>query len=167
MKYKNKPTGNYRSGLEKICGEELLKAGLDFKYEAERFTILDKFKYPSWERVSRKGKKVFMEVYNVSKITYTYDFSGNYKGIDWIIETKGKRTSTFNNKWKLFKQRLSEENRNVLLLMPSTKYEILQSIKLIKEYAVTKEKEIATSSKSYRTRTESHKVKNRRRKKAV
>lgn len=135
MKYKNRPTGKYKSVLEKICSEELQKAGLEFKYEPERFVILDKFNYPSWEKVSRKGKKVFIEIDNVSKITYAYDFAGNYKGIDWIIETKGKRTSTFNNKWKFFKRKLRDANKKVLLFLPSTKGEILQSIQIIKEHA--------------------------------
>lgn len=135
MKYKNRPIGKYKSVLEKICSEELEKAGLEYAYEPERFVILDKFNYPSWEKVSRKGKKVFIEINNVSKITYAYDFAGNYKGIDWVIETKGKRTSTFNNKWKFFKRKLKDSDKEVMLFLPSNKNEILQSIKIIKEHA--------------------------------
>ena len=162
MKYKNRPIGKYKSVLEKICSEELEKAGLEYAYEPERFIILDKFNYPSWEKVSRKGKKVFIEINNVSKITYAYDFAGNYKGIDWVIETKGKRTSTFNNKWKFFKRKLKDSNKDVLLFLPSTKSEILQSIQIIKDHAEKSTKIKPTASP--------HKVvkrKSRRRQKKV
>lgn len=138
-KYKNKPIGKFKSALEKLCDEELKKAGLSHAYEKTRHILQNKLSYPSWEKVSRKGKKVYILIENVSRITYTPDFSGTYKGVDWIIETKGKRTSTFNIKWKMFKRLLNEENQNILLFQPSNKTEILESIKIIKDHAEAKE----------------------------
>lgn len=139
-KYGNKPTGRFKSTLEKVCQDELKKAGLPFAYEKTRHILQDKLTYPSWEKVSRKGKKVFIMVDNVSKITYNPDFSGTYNGVDWIIETKGKRTSTFNVKWKMFKKLLSESNKDIMLFMPSNKTEILESIKQIKEHGERKKR---------------------------
>ena len=140
-KYKNKPQGKYKSTLEKICDEELTKAGLSHSYEKTRHILQDKLSYPSWEKVSRQGKKVYIPIENVSKISYTPDFSGKYNGVNWIIETKGKRTSTFNIKWKMFKKLLDDSNEDVLLFMPSNKSEILKSIETIKKYGETRKQQ--------------------------
>lgn len=149
-KYGNKPTGKFKSTLEKICDEELRKAGISHSYEKTRYVLQEGLSYPSWEKVSRKGKKVFIPVENASKITYTPDFSGIFKGVQWIIETKGKRTSTFNIKWKMFKKLLENNNQKVLLFMPSNKSEILRSIEIIKnyEYKTSRKKRSYKSNKS-------------------
>jgi hypothetical protein len=135
-KHKNKPTTydgiRFRSGLEVVCYKLLKKHKIPFKYEKVKYTLTPTFKYevPSYEIVTRNKKKVFTKQYDtVPKITYTPDFVGD----NWIIETKGQRTATFNVKWKLFKKYLSEAGMQYHLFMPSNEAEILQSINMIKK----------------------------------
>lgn len=50
------------------------------------------------------------------------------------------RTPDFNIKWKLYKKYLEEHHLDYLLLMPTNKKEILESIELIKQLQNEKER---------------------------
>jgi len=89
--------------------------------------LLDKFQYPilCYERV---GKVFKQQSIHIRKMTYTPDFVGKR----WIIETKGKKTPEFMQKWKLFKKHLLNNKLKFVLFMPTNKREILTSIQVIK-----------------------------------
>jgi hypothetical protein len=135
MKFKNTPTSvgtkKYKSKLEATCHELLTEAGIPFEYEPITYNLLSSFKYemPSYEKIKRKGKKVFTEQRpHIRAITYTPDFVGS----NWIIETKGYETEKFKVQWKLFKKLLKDTNKKVYLFKPTNKTEIKESIQIIK-----------------------------------
>lgn len=124
-KFNNKIVNKYRSKLEEHCAWALTEHGIAFEYEPIAFEIFPGFKYPntSWEKVGKK----FTDQRTVRKITYTPDFVGT----NWIIETKGVRTESFNLKWKMFKQYLIEHDLHYDLYAPSNKKEIQLVINFI------------------------------------
>jgi hypothetical protein len=130
-KYKNKPSGKYRSKLELMAASLLADNGIIYYYEPKTVTLLDKFSYNSTERVG----KLFKEVNKIRAITYTPDFVGLF----WIMETKGKKTPDFLLKWKLFKTYLIGKNLYPHLFLPTNKREILVCVENILDVENSKE----------------------------
>ena len=58
----------FKSKLEAYCYEQLTKAGIPFKYEIERFTLVDPFIFTndSFELGKIKSEKVFKKAAKVS-----------------------------------------------------------------------------------------------------
>ena len=117
----------YKSKLEQYCAKVLALNNINFEYEENTFTLLEKFEWPNTS-LERYGKK-FKQVSKCRPITYTPDFVGD----GWIIETKGFKTDVFKLKWKLFKNLLLTKNLNYDLYAPSNQKEVLQVINIIKE----------------------------------
>lgn len=130
----------FRSKLEVHCNEELLKAGLTFEYEPNKYVLIEKLRYPgvSLEVIGKK-RSYKQQREGIAAITYTPDFVGD----TWIIETKGYRTPQFNIKWKLFKKHLSDNKIDVDLYMPTNKTQIKETISKILEKNDTKIREIS------------------------
>ena len=122
---------SFKSRLEVNCYKLLQEAGIEFKYEPTSYEVLGSFlfQHSSFERLSN-GKGDFIDRGNkrVNAITYKPDFVGE----NFIIETKGLRTESFNLRFKLFKQWVQENAKNnVSIYMPQNIAEIKETINLI------------------------------------
>ena len=123
----------FKSKLEKFTYQCLKVAGIPFKYEEDRFILIDKFRYEGEciEKKKSKGKNVFVRSSeNISQATYLPDFTNLEQG--WIIECKGLRTEAFNLRWKLFKNMLAKEKKSYDLYMPGTQKQIMEVIEKLK-----------------------------------
>tara|TARA_R110002020_G_scaffold395804_1_gene605839 strand:- start:2054 stop:2518 length:465 start_codon:yes stop_codon:yes gene_type:complete len=123
----------FKSKLEKFTYQCLKVASIPFKYEEDRFVLVDKFVYKGEciEKKKRKGKNVFLKSSeNISQATYLPDFTNLDQG--WIIECKGLRTEAFNLRWKLFKNMLAKQKKSYDLYMPGTQKQIMEVVNDIK-----------------------------------
>jgi hypothetical protein len=123
----------FKSKLEKFTYQCLKVAGIPFKYEEDRFVLIEKFTYEGEciEKKKRKGKNVFVKSSeNISQATYLPDFTNIDQG--WIIECKGLRTEAFNLRWKLFKNMLAKQKKSYDLYMPGTQKQIMEVIEKLK-----------------------------------
>ena len=123
----------FKSKLEKFTYQCLRVAGIPFKYEEDRFVLIDKFIYKGEciEKKKKKGKNVFIKASgNISQATYLPDFTNLEQG--WIIECKGLRTEAFNLRWKLFKNMLVKQKKSYDLYMPGTQKQIMEVIEKLK-----------------------------------
>ena len=124
----------FKSKLEKFAYQSLKVAGIPFKYEEDRFVLIDKFVYEgdSIEKKKSRGKNVFVHSSkNIPRATYLPDFTNIDQG--WIIECKGLRTEAFNLRWKLFKNMLAKENKSYDLYMPGNHKQIMEVIEILKK----------------------------------
>ena len=140
-KYKNKIVGGYRSKLEEFCAKELKKENIPFEYETLKVVLQEGFTFdnPSFE----KNKNTYsLNSEKIRPITYTPDFIG----ASWIIEVKGRETTDFKIKWKMFKKWLKDNNSTIALFKPTNQKQVLETIKYIK---------YELSSKYLRKRSES------------
>ena len=125
----------FKSKLEAYCYQGLKDSGISFKYEEERFTLVDPFTFnnPSFELGKIKGERVFKKANpNIRAITYLPDFVGEYKNQPFIVETKGLMTDSFPIRWKLFKRHVQANGLNYDLYMPRNRKQIDETINLIK-----------------------------------
>ena len=123
----------FKSKLEKFTYQCLRVAGIPFKYEEDRFVLIDKFIYTGEciEKKKKKGKNVFIKSSeNISQATYLPDFTNLEQG--WIIECKGLRTEAFNLRWKLFKNMLAKQKKSYDLYMPGTQKQIMEVVEKLK-----------------------------------
>lgn len=122
---------NFKSKLEAYCYRKLKENNLLFTYEQIVFDLIPSFDFEkdSYELSKRKGVKVFaLQRTKVRAIQYTPDFVGK----DWIIETKGNPNDAFPIKWKLFKYFLYNNNLDYDLYMPRNQKQIDETIEIIK-----------------------------------
>lgn len=126
-KYKNKIVAGYRSKLEEFCAKELQKENIPFEYETLKVVLQEGFVFdnPSFEK-NKKGYSLNSE--KIRPITYTPDFIGD----SWIIEVKGRETTDFKIKWKMFKKWLKDNNSTIALFKPTNQKQVLETIKHIK-----------------------------------
>jgi len=126
----------YKSGLERNMAILLDKAGITFKYEYEKFSVVEGFHFPlkSFERQANgKGEMINRGEKKVLGISYTPDFIGK----DFIIETKGYANESFPLRWKLFKKMLTDMDsnlENLVIYKPQKISECEQVIELIKKF---------------------------------
>lgn len=135
----------FKSKLEKFTYQCLKVAGIPFKYEEDRFVLIDKFVYEgdSIEKKKSKGKNVFIHSSkNIPRATYLPDFTNTDQG--WIIECKGLRTEAFNLRWKLFKNMLAKEKKSYDLYMPGTQKHIMEVVEILKRKHTRKERHNAS-----------------------
>ena len=130
----------YKSPLEVFTAKQLELAGLPNYYEGWKVPLVEKFTSicPSWEVMEKKDGKVWGEVSrNIRTITYSPDFPSapSLEEIDggWVLEVKGQRMETFNQKWKLFHNYLTEKGVKVTLYMPKSQAQVLWCIQHIKD----------------------------------
>lgn len=125
----------FKSKLEVYCYEQLKAKEIPFKYEEDRFTLIDPFIFTndSYELGRTKGQKVFKNASpNIRAITYLPDFVGEYNNQSFVIETKGLIDSSFSIRWKLYKRYLQANGLNYDLYMPRNRKQIDETINLIK-----------------------------------
>ena len=139
-KYKNKPQGEFASGLERYCFDILRLSGLNFEFQ-KTFILQDSFKRSEeHQKISRlftsvnsltyaKGKKAGKAknvIYqkNVLSLTMRLDFFLEGIDFDVIIDTKGAKTQDWLNKCKILEMKLSKNVKPTLILIPSSQKEI-------------------------------------------
>ena len=128
---------HFKSKLEVMVYETLVKNGMNPKYEPTTYVLWHGFKPQSmlYDRKNKKESGSFhQETDKIIDIKYTPDFIFDYKGITVIIEAKGRANDTFYIKKKLFIS-LLEKMSNTFYFVVRTKKETLEAINIIKEYA--------------------------------
>lgn len=125
-KFFNEPTGKYRSKLEAYAASMLKANKIEFAYEPVSVEVLPAFAFP---RCVERWGKTYKVVDKVKSINYTPDFVGP----NWVIETKGFKTEEFKLRWKLFKKFILENGyQHYYLFMPHSKSEVNSTIKELK-----------------------------------
>lgn len=136
----------FKSKLELFTYNKLLEAGInDFKYEQEKFTLMEPFEFNNdsvemYERTVKgyegNGK---MKLYgpvtnNIRGITYLPDFTCiRDDKTGYVIEVKGYNNDVFPLKWKYFKEHLIKNGYNLTLYKPNNQGNVLKTIEMIKE----------------------------------
>ena len=127
---------HFKSKLEVMVYETLIKEGMNPKYEPTTFVLWKGFK-PTANIYDRKNKSesgsFHQETDKIIDIKYTPDFIFDYKGITVIIEAKGKVNETFPLKKKLFVSLLEKMSKTFYFVV-RTKKETLEAINIIKHY---------------------------------
>lgn len=133
----------FRSRIEAFTYSKLKEVGItDFKYEVERFNLLDAFEYPEdmYEVYTRTRDDIKRTEFGkanptIRNMTYMPDFTciDHATKTGWIIETKGFSTDAFALRYKIFKHYLVSNNYKVSLYKPNTQGNVLKCIEMIKE----------------------------------
>lgn len=127
---------HFKSKLEVMVYETLVKNGMNPKYEPTTFVLWKGFK-PTAKIYDRKNKtesgSFHQETDKIIDIKYTPDFIFDYNGITVIIEAKGKVNETFPLKKKLFISLLEKMSKTFYFVV-RTKKETLEAINIIKNY---------------------------------
>lgn len=128
----------FKSKLECNFYKTIEEEGLDVAYEPMTFTLMSGFN-PTISFWNRNKSKVFREdMRRVRTITYTPDFIVTHKGMEFIIEAKGKENDTYPLKRKMFRKYIETmENPPVAFYEVHSKKELLEVIKKIKSYETT------------------------------
>jgi hypothetical protein len=139
----------FKSKLEKVVYNCLLENGFNVEYEPKQHILIPSFTsdIPFFDKESdsmykkrrdkgdRRPRMLVKKSGNFQKIGYTPDFYFNYKGINIYIEAKGFENDVFYIKKKLFLKYLSENKENAMYFEIYSKAQVVQAIKIIKEYA--------------------------------
>jgi hypothetical protein len=119
---------NYKSRLELYMATKLKENGIDFRYEENRYLLIESFKATSPMFRSLKATNTLRELTDgVRSITYTPDFVGE----GFVIETKGLSTQVFEMRFKLFRKHLKENNIIMDLYIPSNRKQCDEVIQMI------------------------------------
>lgn len=123
----------FKSQLEVVIYKELLRAGFNPKYEERKFVIWEGIKptKPFYNR-DIQTKMLKLDMGKMRDITYTPDFTFEYKNHLVIIEAKGFENDTFPIKKKLFRGLLEKMETSVIYLEVYTKKQLLQAIEILK-----------------------------------
>ena len=111
----------FQSKLEAYCYKQLRDNGILFKYEEDRFTLIEGF-MPNSDSWEFKYKKFVPRCKKVAPITYKPDFT--CPEMSWVIECKGRANESFPLRWKLFKRHLKMTDQTPELYMPHTQKDI-------------------------------------------
>lgn len=124
---------SFKSKLEVVIYKELLRAGFNPKYEERKFVIWEGIKptKPFYNR-DIQTKMLKLDMGKMRDITYTPDFTFEYKNHFIIIEAKGFENDTFPIKKKLFRGLLEKMETSVIYLEVYTKKQLLQAIEILK-----------------------------------
>ena len=122
----------FQSGLELYMYKGLKKAGIQFSYEGESYTLIEATEYKGecFERFTKKSKQLKIRE-AVRKTIYTPDFIGEKER--WIIETKGFAIQPFPLKWKMFKLKMNKRKNPPILFMPKNEKDCDQTVELLIE----------------------------------
>ena len=124
---------SFKSKLEVVIYKELLRAGFNPKYEERKFVIWEGIKptKPFYNR-DIQTKMLKLDMGKMRDITYTPDFTFEYKNHLVIIKKKGFENDTFPIKKKLFRGLLEKMETSVIYLEVYTKKQLLQAIEILK-----------------------------------
>jgi len=122
---------SFKSKLEVYCYKKLKENEIPFEYEPKVYTLFvgNKPNLVSFYDPDKKTKKLRLNNTKVINVTYTPDFVGD----NWVIETKGLKSSTYSIKMKMFREYLENTGNKWYIYEPHSQYQIDEAIKLIKE----------------------------------
>lgn len=143
---------NFKSKLEKMAYTELSLLGLNPQYEPTTFVIWDGFnpitpfydeetksQYLKRKVNDKTPRKLILKNTKIQPIHYTPDLYFKYKNIDIWLEIKGFENDLFYVKKKMFRKYLDDlytsTGQKSMYFEIYTKYQLLQAIEIIKEYA--------------------------------
>lgn len=121
----------FRSGLEVYMYKQLKANNIPFRYEQDKYVIMEKFTCENTCWATNKDGIFTESKPNIRNIEYNPDFVGINQ--EFIVETKGFETPEFKIKYKLFKQYLKDNNIKCTLYMPHNQKECNKVIELILE----------------------------------
>lgn len=139
----------FKSQLEKSIYNTLQQEGFNPQYEPKTFTLWDGFnpitpyydKETPKQRDKRDPKSSIMLTKKSSKVVgirYTPDFYFKYNDLDVYIEAKGIENDVFYIKKKMFVKYLDDklinEGQRSIYFEVYTKKQLLQAIKIIRDY---------------------------------
>ena len=121
---------SFKSRLELHCYKKLKESGIQFQYEPKSYVLhvgnkpnLVKFYDPD----KSNSKCLKLNTTKLTNITYTPDFVGD----NWIIETKGLKTTSYSIKMKILRSILEQSNQEWYIFEPHNNAQIDCAIKLI------------------------------------
>jgi hypothetical protein len=115
---------------------KLLKAyKIDFRYEGEKYILIDGFRFDSSSYEKTATKKYLHDRGNkkILPISYTPDFIDASYPPRFIIECKGNPNERFPLVWKLFKRYIHLKGWDTQLYMPRNQKDCEAVIGLLKE----------------------------------
>lgn len=121
----------FKSRLEASIYKTLKEHGIEASYEKVTFEFVPRLRptVPFFNRI----KKVFgLEMKPLQPITYTPDFTFNYKDMLIIIEAKGFENDVYPVKKNLFRRHLEDMEKYTMYFEIRTKKELLEAIKIVK-----------------------------------
>lgn len=151
-KYKNKPQGEFASGLESFCFDILRASGINFEFQ-KTYVLQEGFKRNelhmqsvklfnnvnslTYAKGKKKGKqKSVLYQKNVLPIKMIVDFYIEGANFDVIIDTKGMKTADWQLKAKILEMQLSQKEKPTLLFIPSSQKEVKLVISDIKKQII-------------------------------
>lgn len=121
----------FRSDAEVRVYKKLVSLYGKVDYEKQTYTMIPTkrcIKIPFYNRI---GGKFVSDYKPLQRITYTPDFSFNYKGIDVIVEVKGFENDVFPYKKKLFRMYLEEHCKNTMYFEVRTIKEVVMMSEIL------------------------------------
>ncbi len=121
----------FKSHLEALIYKTLIENGITPIYEGKTFEFVPRLRptVPFFKRIQKVFK---LEMKPLQPITYTPDFTFEYKGMLVIIEAKGIENDVYPVKRNLFRRYLESMNKPSIFFEVRTKKEVLEAIKIIK-----------------------------------
>lgn len=123
----------FKSKLEVSVYKTLLVAGFKPNYEKLKFTLWEGYKptVPFYTK-SKKTRELELDDTKIRGITYTPDFTFNYKDYLIVVEVKGKENDVYPYKRKLFRKWLEINQPKSIFFEVFSKKNTETAIKIIK-----------------------------------
>ena len=125
----------FASKLESHMYKMIKTHKIDFKYEGEKYILVDGFLFESDSYEKTATKKYLHDRGNkkILPISYTPDFIDSQYPPRYIIECKGNPNERFPMVWKLFKRYIHLKGWDTKLYMPRNQKDCEAVARLIKE----------------------------------
>lgn len=125
----------FASKLEAHMYKLLKHNNISYKYEGEKYILIDSFQYEASSYEKTATKKYLHDRGNkkILPISYTPDFIDSQYPPRYIIECKGNPNERFPLVWKLFKRYIHLKGWNTKLYMPRNQKDCEAVIVLLKE----------------------------------
>lgn len=125
----------FASKLEAHMYKLLKKSGIEFKYEGEKYVLIEGFVFDpsSYEKTATKKYLHDRGQKKILPITYTPDFIDKEYPPRFVIECKGNPNERFPMVWKLFKRYIYKKAWDTKLYMPRNQKDCEAVVKLLKE----------------------------------
>lgn len=125
----------FASKLEAHMYKLLKHNNISYKYEGEKYILIDSFQYEASSYEKTATKKYLHDRGNkkILPISYTPDFIDSEYPPRYIIECKGNPNERFPLIWKLFKRYIHLKGWNTKLYMPRNQKDCEAVVRLLKE----------------------------------
>jgi len=125
----------FASKLEAHMYQLLKKNKIPFKYEGEKYILVDGFRFEtsSYEKTTTKKYMHDRGHKKILPISYTPDFIDAEYPPRYVIECKGNPNERFPLVWKLFKKYIHDKGWDTKLYMPRNQKDCEAVLLLLKE----------------------------------